>query len=76
MKPGDPANSGADVPQGLRKEEEAKRAPPPNGHPEPGLPHDHDREGGQPYAKEAEDYGQGVIKPPAEQTGQGAKPKK
>jgi hypothetical protein len=31
------------------------------------LPHDTDREKGQPYAKEIEDYSGGVAKPPKEQ---------
>ena len=31
------------------------------------LPHDDDREGRQPYAKEVEDYKHGVIAPPDEQ---------
>ena len=38
------------------------------------LPHDHDRERGQPYATEVEDYSHGVAPPPAEQGGQ-ANPK-
>jgi len=33
----------------------------------PSLPHDDDREGRQPYAKEVEDYKHGVIVPPDEQ---------
>lgn len=33
------------------------------------LPHDHDREGRQPYAKEIEDYGRGVTAPPEQQVG-------
>jgi hypothetical protein len=33
------------------------------------LPHDTDREEGQPYAKEIEDYSGGVAKPPKEQVG-------
>ena len=34
------------------------------------LPHEADRAGRQPYAKEHEDYsGAGVVKPPKEQTG-------
>ncbi len=53
----------------------AKRTPPPGSDPEPNLPHDHDREGRQPYAKETEDYGRGVSTPPEEQTGRGADPK-
>ena len=47
----------------------AKRTPPPGAEPQPGLPHDHDREGGQPYAKEVEDYQGGVASPPEEQRG-------
>lgn len=35
--------------------------------PAPNLPHDDDREGRQPYAKEIEDYKHGVIAPPDEQ---------
>ena len=30
----------------------------------PSRPHDHDREGRQPYAKEVEDYKHGVAAPP------------
>ena len=33
------------------------------------LPHDTDREKGQPYAKEIEDYSGDVAKPPKEQAG-------
>jgi hypothetical protein len=33
----------------------------------PSLPHDDDREGRQPYAKEIEDYKHGVATPPDEQ---------
>ena len=33
------------------------------------LPHDTDREKGQPYAKENEDYSGGVAQPPQEQVG-------
>jgi hypothetical protein len=46
----------------------AKRPPPPDSEPQPTLPHDNDRESGQPYAKEVEDYGRGVATPPEEQT--------
>ncbi len=53
----------------------AKRTPPPDSGAEPALPHDHDRENRQPYAKEAEDYGRGVATPPKEQTGRGTSPK-
>lgn len=38
----------------------------------PSLPHDDDREGRQPYAKEIEDYKHGVIAPPDEQVEQDA----
>ena len=44
-----------------------KRTPPPDSDPQPSLPHDNDRESGQPYAKEVEDYGRGVTSPPEEQ---------
>ena len=37
--------------------------------PEEILPHDHDREARQPYAKEVEDYQAGVVTPPEEQAG-------
>ena len=47
----------------------AKRTPPPGSQPQPSLPHDQDREGGQPYAKEVEDYAHGVAKPPEDQGG-------
>jgi hypothetical protein len=50
----------------------AKRTPPPDSEPQPSLPHDHDREGGQPYAKEVEDYDSGVASPPKEQVGREA----
>ncbi len=33
------------------------------------LPHETDREKGQPYAKENEDYSGGVAQPPKEQVG-------
>jgi hypothetical protein len=36
----------------------------------PSLPHDHDREERQPYAREVEDYKHGVAAPPEEQVGQ------
>jgi len=39
----------------------AKRTSPPASKPQPSLPHDRDREGGQPYAKEVEDYKSGVA---------------
>jgi hypothetical protein len=50
----------------------AKRTPPPGSEPQPSLPHDRDREDRQPYAKEVEDYKQGVVKPPEEQGGREA----
>ena len=53
----------------------AKRAPHRAQSPQPSLPHDHDREGGQPYAKEVEDYKEGVATPPEEQGGREANPK-
>jgi hypothetical protein len=45
----------------------ATRTPPPASKLQPSLPHDYDREGGQPYAKEVEDYKRGVASPPEEQ---------
>jgi hypothetical protein len=53
----------------------AKRIPPPAAEPQPSLPHHHDREGGQPYAKEVEDYKRGVVAPPEEDGGREANPK-
>ena len=53
----------------------AKRTPPPDAEAESELPHDHDREGRQPYAREVEDYGRGVATPPEEQTGRGSNSK-
>jgi hypothetical protein len=47
----------------------AKRTPPPASKPQPSLPHDRDREGGQPYAKEVEDYKSGVASTPTVQVG-------
>jgi hypothetical protein len=47
----------------------AKRTSPPASKPQPRLPHDRDREGGQPYAKEVEDYKSGVASPPTVQVG-------
>jgi hypothetical protein len=44
----------------------AKRTPPPGSKPQPSLPHDPEREGGQAYAKEVEDYTTGVASPPTE----------
>jgi hypothetical protein len=52
----------------------AKRTPPPGSEPSPSLPHDHNREGGQPYAKEVDDYKGGVASPPMEQRGREASP--
>jgi hypothetical protein len=52
-----------------------RRPPPPRSGPQPMLPHDHDRERGQPYATEVEEYSHGVAPPPAEQGGQEANPK-
>jgi hypothetical protein len=49
-----------------------KRTPPPGARPQPSLPHDRDRERGQPYATEVEDYGHGVAPPPTEQGGREA----
>lgn len=50
----------------------AKRAPPPSSEPQPSLPHDHDREDRQPYARELEDYKHGVANPPKEEGAHGA----
>jgi hypothetical protein len=44
----------------------AKRTPPPDDEPQPGLPHDPKLEG-QAYGKEVEDYTNGVASPPVEQ---------
>ena len=51
-----------------------KRTPPRGAAPQPTLPHNHDREQGQPYATEVEDYSHGVAAPPAEQRGRGGTP--
>ena len=51
----------------------AKRTPPPGSEPQPSLPHDHDREDRQPYAREVEDYKHSVANPPEEQ-GAGVRP--
>jgi hypothetical protein len=51
-----------------------KRTPPPGAEPQTGLPHDEDREGGQPYAKEVDDYQKGVASPPEDQVGRDTKP--
>jgi hypothetical protein len=45
----------------------AKRTPPPSSEPQPRLPHDHDREDRQPYAREVEDYKHNVANAPEEQ---------
>jgi hypothetical protein len=47
----------------------AKRTPPPGYEPQPSLPHDPEREGGQAYGKEVEDYTGGVASPPEVQVG-------
>ena len=47
-----------------------KPSSPPRSDPETILLHDHDREGRQPYAKEVEDYKDGVVVRPEEQGGQ------
>jgi hypothetical protein len=52
-----------------------KRIPPPDARPQQSLPHERDRERGQPYATEVEDYSHGVAPPPAEQGGREANPK-
>jgi hypothetical protein len=52
-----------------------KRIFPPGARPQPGLPRDHDRERGQPYATEVEDYFHGVALPPTEQRGEDANPR-
>jgi hypothetical protein len=46
-----------------------KRIPLPGSEPQPSLPHERDREGGLPYAKEVEDYKKGVVSPPEDQGG-------
>ena len=51
------------------------RAPPPGARLQQSLPHDRDREQGQPYATEVEDYSHGGAPPPAEQGGGQANPK-
>jgi hypothetical protein len=53
----------------------AKRTPPPGSEPQPSLPHEHDREDRQPYAKEVEDYKHGVANPPEEQGGREPNPR-
>jgi hypothetical protein len=57
---------------GRRSNMMAKRTPPPGTRPQPSLPHDHNRAGSQPYAKEVEDYGQGVANRPEQQGGRSA----
>ena len=49
-----------------------KGTPPAGARPQPNLPRDHDRERGQPYATEVEDYSHGVAPPPTEQRGRAA----
>ena len=39
----------------------------PRSRPQPSVPHNHDREGRQPYPTEVEDYQQGEATPPGEQ---------
>jgi hypothetical protein len=43
--------------------------------PQPSSQQDRDRESGQPYATEVEDYKKGVATPPEEQGGREANPK-
>jgi hypothetical protein len=50
----------------------SKPTSPPRVRPQPSLRQDHDRERGQPYATEVEDYSHGVAPPPAEQGGREA----
>jgi hypothetical protein len=50
----------------------ATRTPPPGSKPQPSLPHDPERKGGQAYSKEVEDYTSGVASPPTEPVGQDA----
>jgi hypothetical protein len=52
-----------------------KRTPPRGARPQPSLPHDHDRERGQPYATEVEDYNHGVAPSPAEEQGREVSPR-
>ena len=52
-----------------------KPTSPPRSRPQPSLRQDHDREGGQPYATEVEDYKHGVATPPVEQPGREANPR-
>ena len=48
------------------------RATPRHAGPQPNPPDDDDREGGQPYATEVDDYQQGVASPPVEHGGREA----
>ena len=52
-----------------------KPTTPPRPRPQLNLPHDHGREGGQPYTTEVEDYKKGVATPPKEQGGREANPR-
>ena len=52
-----------------------KPVSPTRSEPETILPHDHDRETRQPYAKEVEDYQLGVVTPPEEQGGEAINPR-
>ena len=52
-----------------------KPTSPPRSRPQPSLRQDHDREGGQPYSTEVEDYKHGVATPPEEQGGREANPR-
>ena len=54
---------------------ETRHATPPDAQPQPSLPHEEDREGGQPYGKEVDDYQRGVALPPEEQRGRDIKPR-
>lgn len=51
-----------------------KPTSPPRSRSQPSLPRDHDREGGQPYATEVEDYKHGVTAPLEEQGRREANP--
>ena len=52
-----------------------KRTLPPGAALQSTLPHDRDRERGQPYATEVEDYSHGVVPPPVEQGAREANPR-
>jgi hypothetical protein len=52
-----------------------KQISPPRSRPQPSLPQDSDREEGQPYATEVEDYKRGVASPPEEQGGRQTNPR-